>query len=279
MAREFLLLDARDWGEKSKAAITITPLSALSAADVAFDADGTKAWSILLAAERVMVEETRYSQLKTHLVGVRVVGHFLSEFWKARGNSLIGGRKPYHEFLKQITSCDALPPLNASRKDIVACYERISDLGRHYQKHLMRVFRAHGGSLPKSSQHPSRPSMDMMMADIAQQIKNADKSKSSFKRPALARDGFQCVVSGLIDLPSYEAFPTAFPSNVVTCNTECCHIFSESAQDSDEKAAAAMAILKMFDFDVSSLLGSGANTFHNLVTMDAELHNKWDDLA
>ena len=126
-------------GAKSRLLITITPLSALSAADVAFDADGIKAWSILLAAERVMVEETRYSQLKTHLVGVRVVGHFLSEFWKARGNLLIGGSKPYHTFLKQIKSCEALPSSTASRKELVACYEKISDLGIHYQKHLMRV--------------------------------------------------------------------------------------------------------------------------------------------
>ncbi|KAJ7939376.1 hypothetical protein B0H13DRAFT_1941134 [Mycena leptocephala] len=261
---------------------SITPLSALSAADVAFDTDGVSAWSILLAAERVMTQETQNSQLKTLLVGVRVVGHFLSEFWKARGNLLIGGHRPYHTFLKQIKSCEAVPSSTASRKELVACYEKISDLGIHYQKHLMRVFRAHGGSLPKSSQHPSRPSMDMLMADIVQQIKNADRSRPSVKRPALARDGFKCVVSGLIDLPSYEAFPTAFPVDVVTCNTQCCHIFSESAQDGDEKtdyAGAAMAILKMFDFDFCSLLGSGANTLHNVVTMDAELHNKWDDLA
>ncbi|KAJ6611586.1 hypothetical protein B0H10DRAFT_1882583 [Mycena sp. CBHHK59/15] len=229
-----------------------------------------------------MTQETQNSQLKTLLVGVRVVGHFLSEFWKARGNLLIGGSRPYHNLLKQIKSCEALPSSTASRKELVACYEKISELGIHYQKHLIRVFRAHGGSLPKTSQHLSRPSMDVLMADIVQQIKEADRSKPSVKRPALARDGFKCVVSGLIDLPSYEAFPTAFPADVVTCKTQCCHIFSESAQDGDEKtdyAAAAMSILKMFDFDFRSLLGSGANTLHNVVTMDAELHNTWDDLA
>jgi hypothetical protein len=39
-----------------------------------------------------------------------------------------------------------------------------------------------------------------------------------------------------------------------------------------------MAILKMFNFDIHSLLGSGVNTLHNVVTMDTELHNMWDDL-
>ncbi|KAJ7671772.1 hypothetical protein B0H17DRAFT_948171, partial [Mycena rosella] len=99
---------------------------------------------------------------------------------------------------------------------------------------------------------------------------------------ALARDSFKCVVSGLIDMASYEAFPTAFPADVVTCNTQCCHIFSESAQDGDEKTdypGAAMAMLKIFGFNFRSLLRDGANTLHNVVTMDAELHNEWDDLA
>jgi hypothetical protein len=37
--------------------------------------------------------------------------------------------------------------------------------------------------------------------------------------------------------------------------------------------------LKMFDFDFRSLLEGGANTLNNVVTMDAELHDMWDDLA
>jgi hypothetical protein len=54
---------------------------------------------------------------------------------------LIGGSKPYQTLLKQIKSCDleALPSSTASRKELVGCYENISDLGIHYQKHLMCV--------------------------------------------------------------------------------------------------------------------------------------------
>ncbi|KAJ7881159.1 hypothetical protein B0H13DRAFT_2049807, partial [Mycena leptocephala] len=95
------------------------PLSALSAADVAFDVDGVSAWRILLAAEQIMIQESQNSQLKTLLVGVRVT----------------------------------------------------------------------------------------------------------------------------------------------------------------EYAAATMAMLQMFDFDFHSLLGSGANSLRNVVSMDAELHDEWDDLA
>ncbi|KAJ7486005.1 hypothetical protein B0H11DRAFT_1721899 [Mycena galericulata] len=267
-------------------AVGLTPLSALSATDTAFDDDGISVWKTLLAAERIMIEESRASQLKSLLVGVRVVGHFLCEFWKAQGNSLIGGRGPYDTLLKEIQSCGASPSSPASRQELVASYTKISDLGIHYQKHLMRVFRQHG-SLPKVSQHPSRPSMDTLMEDIVQQIKNADHSQLSVKRPALARDGFKCVVSGLIDNASYKAFPAAFPENSTTCKTQCSHIFSEAAQDGDNKvsfaddryhfhclssfktqyAGAAMAILKI-----------GVNTLPNVVTMDSELHNMWDDL-
>jgi hypothetical protein len=47
----------------------------------------------------------------------------------------------------------------------------------------------------------------------------------------------------------------------------------------DHQTATAMAILKMFDFDFHALLGRGANTLHKVVTVDAELHTAWDDLA
>ncbi|KAJ7499937.1 hypothetical protein FB451DRAFT_1162341 [Mycena latifolia] len=244
-------------------AVGTIPLSALPAADIAFDEDGVSLWHILLAAERVMIQESQASQLKTLLVGVRVVGHFFCEFCTPVQRRVpTGARRMLYE---NIRFRDTLP------KTLNMCLTGTNLL----------IVRQHSGSLPKTSQHPSRPSMDTLMADIVQQIKNADQSKPSVKRPALARDGFKCVVSGLIDNPSYKAFPTAFPANALTCKTQCCHIFSESAQDGDEKteyAGAAMAILKMFNFDFHSLLGSGVNTLHNVVTMDTELHNMWDDL-
>lgn len=120
-------------------AVALTPLSALSVTDIAFDPDGVSMWDILLAAERVMIQESQASQLKTRLVGVRVVGHFLCEFWKARGNSLISGKRPYPSLLKEIKSCQALPSSTASRQELLACYTKISDLGILYQKHLIRV--------------------------------------------------------------------------------------------------------------------------------------------
>ncbi|KAJ7085640.1 hypothetical protein B0H15DRAFT_845780 [Mycena belliarum] len=200
--------------------VTTTPLSALSATDIAFDEDGIIIWDILLAAEQVMIQESQTSQFKSRLVGIRVVGHFLCEFWKARENLLVGGLKPYQTLLKQIKSCQALPSSTASQEELVACYTAISDLGIHYQKHLIRAFRSDGdsdgGSPPQKSEHPTPPSMDALVSDIVQQLKEADHSKFSSQRPALARDGYKCVVSGNIDYYSYDAFPTAFPANTTT---------------------------------------------------------------
>ncbi|KAJ6493515.1 hypothetical protein C8R47DRAFT_408766 [Mycena vitilis] len=257
-----------------------TPLSVLPATAVDFDEHGRSMWDILLAAEEVMTLEVRSSRLKSLLVGVRVVGHFLVQFWAARANHITGGANPYRTFINQIVACEALVPITAPHAEKVKCYTRVSDLGIHYQKHLMRVFRSHGGTLPSTSEHPSRPDMNTLMQDIVEQIKDANGTKSSIKRPALARDSFRCVVSGNIDKAAYIAFPDDFPGVVHTCLTQCCHIFSESAQDGtakEEYAAGAMAILKMFNFDIAMLLGD-PNTFRNVVTIDAEIHTEWDNL-
>ncbi|KAF7355638.1 hypothetical protein MSAN_01481300 [Mycena sanguinolenta] len=236
------------------ASYEVTPLSAL---DIAFESDDAEGvWKILLAAEQVMIEENQNSELKILLVGVRVVGHFLAEFWKARGNILIGGSRPYNNLLEEIRSCEALPSSTVSRRELVERYEKISNLGIHYQKRLIRL-------------------CDKSM------IPDSSKPSASAKGAALGRDGFKCVVSGLVDLSTYAAFPATFPPGTVTCITQCCHIFTESAQDEDEKAdyAAGITMLKMFDLDIGSLLGGRVHTLRNVVTMAHGLHSLWDEFA
>ncbi|KAJ7657876.1 hypothetical protein DFH06DRAFT_990579 [Mycena polygramma] len=263
-----------------------TPLSELPDAAVDFDEHGRSMWDILLEAEEVMALEVRSSKLKSLLVGVRVVGHFLVQFWAARGNHLTGGANPYRTFINEFVACEALVSTTAPHAEKVKCYTKLSDLGIHYQKHLMRVFRSHGGSLPSTSEHPSRPDMNALMQDTVSSIKRPVRflylvlryPQTAFQ--ALARDSFRCVVSGSIDKASYIVFPNNFPGPVRTCLTQCCHIFSESAQDGtakEEYAAGAMAILKMFNFDITMLLGN-PNTFRNVVTIDAEIHTEWDNL-
>ncbi|KAJ7775843.1 hypothetical protein B0H14DRAFT_2964326 [Mycena olivaceomarginata] len=86
----------------------------------------------------------------------------------------------------------------------------------------------------------------------------------------LIRDGHRCVLTGAYDSDSCDKYPdldaraTAEQANVT--NTQCAHIFSESAQDDDkvtEYAASAMVILKIFGLTdkAENLVGGNPNTY------------------
>ncbi|KAJ7431386.1 hypothetical protein FB451DRAFT_1573850 [Mycena latifolia] len=256
------------------------PLKERDATDRDFDENGLSVWALLLGAEAWADVQTSHSKYKDALVGIRILGHFLCDFWKNRHNLSIGGLGPYRQLIWQINSCDAQPMVTASPQENGAGYQRLSDLGLWYRNHLMRVFRSNTGPVPVTSDHPSRPSLDAVREGIVADIKKADKTKKNVKQSALARDGFRCVVTGAYDDKTVTQCPKDFPASAPTSRTQCAHIFSESAQDGDKEAyvATALAILKMFNFDIESLLGGQVNTLRNVLTMTTNMHGSFDEL-
>ncbi|KAJ7441534.1 hypothetical protein FB451DRAFT_1569194 [Mycena latifolia] len=249
------------------------PLTERDATDRDFDENGLSVWALLLGAETWADVQTSHSKYKDALVGIRILGHFLCDFWKNRQNLSIGGLNPYRQLIWQINSCDAQPMVTASPQENGAGYQRLSDLGLWYRNHLMRVFRSNTGPVPVASDHPSRPSLDAVREGIVADIKKADKTKKNVKQSALARDGFRCVVTGAYDDKTVTQCPKDFPASAPTSRTQCAHIFSESAQDGDKAA-----ILKMFNFDIESLLGGQVNTLRNVLTMTTNMHGSFDEL-
>ncbi|KAJ7687039.1 hypothetical protein B0H17DRAFT_1302369 [Mycena rosella] len=217
------------------------PLQSRDAADRNFDERGADVWTLLLDAETAAVVQTSQSKYKDALVGIRVLGHFLCDFWKNRHNLSIGGLRPYCQLICEINSCEATTGPTASPQEKAAGYQRLSDLGLWYRNHLMRVFRSNTGPVPgaSASDHPSRPSLDAVRDAIVEKIKEADKTKKNVKQTALARDGFRCVVTGLHDDNLVTEFPDDFPPLVPTARTQGAHIFSESAQDGNKEVYAA----------------------------------------
>jgi hypothetical protein len=101
---------------------------------VHLDPDGVSAWNLLLAAEDAALKrDSRPAKYLDELVGVRVLGFFLLDFYKHSNVHQIG-LIPYKRLLREIISCFAV-----SVTDDEAQMKAVFDLGLSYRNHLMRV--------------------------------------------------------------------------------------------------------------------------------------------
>ncbi|KAJ7825913.1 hypothetical protein B0H14DRAFT_3725706 [Mycena olivaceomarginata] len=228
--------------------------SLASLADVNFDHDGKSLWPNILSAEEAALKVAptkRGAKYNDRLIGIRVLGFFLLDLWQHSQHSF--GLIPYKQVIKQIASCLSIPGCT------------LQTLGLYYRNHLIRVFRSNGGPIPKQSEHPSRPSLDV----------------------ALLRDGYRCMLTGQYDFDSAKLYPElngrAAADGVSKAVTQCAHIFSETAQEGEQKtdyATSAMAILRVFGLDAKaeSLVGNNVHKHFNILTMRSDLHYVFDHL-
>ncbi|KAJ6602534.1 hypothetical protein DFH09DRAFT_449335 [Mycena vulgaris] len=145
--------------------------------------------------------------------------------------------------------------------------------GLFLRNNFMRVFRSNGGPL----REVSRPSLDTYWGG------NGDPAEIEItSQKALARDGFRCLISGFYDYPSCNAAPELKPpeADKREVETQCAHIFSESAQSNPEYAAGAMAPLELFGIPevVQKLLEANVNELFNVLSMSIQLHTQFDRL-
>ncbi|KAJ6556459.1 hypothetical protein B0H19DRAFT_1152648 [Mycena capillaripes] len=262
--------------------------SLASLADVNFDHDGKSLWPNILSAEEaaLKVAPTKPgAKYNDRLIGIRVLGFFLLDLWQHSQHSF--GLIPYKQVIKQIASCLSIPGCTVgSKEEAAAQHEKLQTLGLYYRNHLIRVFRSNGGPIPKQSEHPSRPSLDVVRDRIITENKTPTTAGSARKN-ALLRDGYRCMLTGQYDLDSADLHPElndrAAANGVNMAVTQCAHIFSETAQDGEQKtdyAASAMAILRVFGLDgkAESLVGGNVHKHFNILTMRSDLHYLFDHL-
>ncbi|KAJ7125914.1 hypothetical protein C8R44DRAFT_668229 [Mycena epipterygia] len=259
-----------------------------SLADVKVDHDGKSLWPNILSAERaaLKVAPTKPgAKYNDPLIGIRVLGFLLQDLWKHSQHSF--GLIPYNELIEQIASCLSIPGHTVgSEEEAEAQHEKLQTLGLHYRNHLIRVFRSNGGPIPKRSDHPSRPSLDVVRDRVISENRTPTTAGSA-RTNALLRDGYRCMLTGQYDLDSADLHPElndrAAADGVNMAVTQCAHIFSETAQDGEQKteyAASAMAILRVFGLNdkAESLVGGNVHKHFNILTMRSDLHHLFDHL-
>ncbi|KAH8834085.1 hypothetical protein DL96DRAFT_1579392 [Flagelloscypha sp. PMI_526] len=254
-----------------------TPLPPLSA--VKFDANGMSLWIFLLSAEKAASSSEEIAKSLDNLVGSRVLGHFLKDFWDHSHGSL--GLAPYYHLCNTISSAiGKMSAPIASEQEAQIQHETLWELGLMYRNCVMRVLRSNTSSFSPSS-HSSPLSFETHRKTVLQIIRDVPKSKSDAKAVALVRDGYRCVLSGAIDFTSSCKYEEVVDLPGGAAETNGAHLFSASAHNANEGyTAAVLTVLKLFrlEAELESTLGDNANDPRNILTLDSTVHRFFEQL-
>ncbi|KAG6818835.1 hypothetical protein H0H93_001211, partial [Arthromyces matolae] len=182
-------------------------------ADCGLDEQGCNVWRMILDAEEDALKQAQTAAYQNELIGIRVLGFFLLDFYKHAHDGYLG-TAPYTRMVLETKSC-------LRKKDTATIYHDLQTLGLTYRNHLIRVFRSNSQSQPGSSAHVSRPSFDKVKTRIVNEL--GEVSQTRF---------------GLYDGNSLSKFPELMEAQKAEGQnkvvfTQVAHIFSENAQHGD----------------------------------------------
>ncbi|KAI0089734.1 hypothetical protein BDY19DRAFT_888832 [Irpex rosettiformis] len=160
-------------------------------------------------------------------------------------------------------------------------------LGQFYLDYWIRPFRIRART-PYSS-HPSRPAFEAAAVDLTAVLKEPELDHSGAKALALERDGYCCVLTGVFDRTSIRVpeLRALYDRGKPKMYTECTNIFSKSTNGciNDEAkrlyAGRAWAVLESFGYGdmLNELGGSGVYHLENILTLEVNCYNAFNDLA
>ncbi|PPQ93669.1 hypothetical protein CVT25_012728 [Psilocybe cyanescens] len=223
--------------------------------------------SILYTAYNKCLDlEARHEQVKRIcflqvLVCARFLGYMLLQA------PTDGGRKSFGWEIHQCSSDDA-----------------IQELAQIYSDHLLRLFYRNKDHTPTPRSHPSVPSFNFWKQSGLLETTPSKHDKA--KKTALYRDGYCCVLSRKLDSACVNAnLVVPKPGDKETV-TEVSYIFDRSTNENlgNEKksayAASAQAVLSQFGQIrfIEELNGENLHRLENILTLDAVLHQQFDNL-
>ncbi|KAH9026394.1 hypothetical protein EDB85DRAFT_2149232 [Lactarius pseudohatsudake] len=204
------------------------------------------------------------------LMHVRILGYLILE-----GPSLVASES----VAEDVNSCEEY-------EDKI---DKIDKAGERYLFHYLCIFKKSGGSTPASLSAYDETTKEMMMETLRQADKPPQDQKEA-KRQALARDNFQCIVSGKYD---YEMTSQNDDLKAVVCSlspprmgvTQCAHIIPSSTNENildskDKHASSFWTILGCFGYKdlPDKLKGKGIHSLDNVMTLGMEIHHWFDQL-
>ncbi|KAI6012947.1 hypothetical protein PISMIDRAFT_19565 [Pisolithus microcarpus 441] len=165
-------------------------------------------------------------------------------------------------------------------------HQALLDLGERFYVYFVKLFTYKKGRTPMPSSHPSRLSVDDLVAKVEDELKDAPQNHQKAKKLALIRDGFQCVVTKVYDrrtMYDNRTLQQAVLDGADAKCTECAHIFPESISSEitpENYAATVWAVLDRFGYRNlrQDLNGARIHRLENVMTMEAGVRLDFDEL-
>ncbi|KAF8550034.1 hypothetical protein OG21DRAFT_1420364 [Imleria badia] len=164
----------------------------------------------------------------------------------------------------------------------------LTDVGAFFERTVILPFKKYRGRTPKPSEPPSRPSFEVVKAEVKVDITQASKNHKDAKDHALIRDDWKCVVTGIIDCRAPERIIAQLDPTTVGVYTQCAHIIPEATYFGVEPkskentkldySASILAVLKRFGYDINKLNGENVHSLTNVISVESNVHEAFDRL-
>ncbi|KAL0959553.1 hypothetical protein HGRIS_011267 [Hohenbuehelia grisea] len=190
-------------------------------------------------------------------------------------------------------SDQALAEVVATIHSCNADHDSLHSLGDAFVNWFIRAFRQYKGGTPATSERSSRSSFDRDHSLLNVSVEEAPKDHIAAQGQALKRDGYRCQVSGRYDALANTVLK--LPLEILleygsAVNTECAHIVpastyfdvntGESTHDTSKRdyAASVLAVLKCSGYDIEKLKGANVHSLFNVMTLEYDVHYRFDKL-
>ncbi|KAH9855765.1 hypothetical protein C2E23DRAFT_549173 [Lenzites betulinus] len=154
-------------------------------------------------------------------------------------------------------------------------------LGTHERATVVAAVRSHRTPYPPPSDHPSRPSSDVVRARHRELLEKGPTDYSTSRKQALVRDGYRCMVTRTLGDDFSELWSTSDGS---TQPLKCCHILPEvlgshNAKD-EHTIASAWTMLHRFGYGalLDKLSGANIHRLENIMTLTMVLKKRFDTM-
>ncbi|KIK70280.1 hypothetical protein GYMLUDRAFT_236686 [Collybiopsis luxurians FD-317 M1] len=259
-----------------------------SSATQGFNETYISCYNLILEAERNALDtyaSTGEELAKQDIISARVTGGFLIHLYSKRR---ILGDQPANAVVSQVLSGSS-PPQTV-----------IYFVGKMLRDRLIYAFRSETTPAVPRSAHPSRPSFIRLEDMLAQSMEASGNDYQTSRKKALARDGYQCMLTGNFDtnscLRNAELETFVENSGGSEAPVQTCHILNKATMqgigepselDGSETpstrahAAGVMATLKQFRLNhlVDELIHEGGvHSLRNLLSLIQPLHEAFDRL-
>ncbi|KAF7978037.1 hypothetical protein HWV62_1925 [Athelia sp. TMB] len=154
---------------------------------------GLTLWRQLLQVEDIALKDPSYTKYNDPLIGIRLLGFFLKDFWEYAHDGYLG-YNPYARMAMGISSC-------FNKLDDKATYDALVELVRTNKR-----------GRPTPSQQVSRPSFGAVQGRILEDLGNVPQTRSNVKK-----QDYAAAVSAILEMFGLGSAARTLYGNEVNC--------------------------------------------------------------